>query len=217
MHHRLSGKQKNKRADVNEDCILITPLSIEVCLSKIEAMTYYDLKVDIKYHSRYKAEVYLEQRRDYDHPIYITSQLIATERGTCVTFDGGKPSKSGFQGYGDRFAKWLMRLILGIAWLPATYLIIEDPASVRPLMILFLVCLFLFSYDIHSLRKSRFPTSKSVDFKTDVMTESMLRRANELKSNLYNALYAKQSEARFDELGNMYYIDADESQQLGEE
>ena len=42
---------------------------------------------------------------------------------------------------------------------------------------------------------------------TDKVRRLMLKRADVLKADLYHALFVDPSEARYDELGNVYYVD----------
>lgn len=203
-------KAKNKPTrNPCEKSLIVTPLSLTDCISKIEEMANFDLKVSIKWQSKIKAEVNFVQRQDYDHPIYTTSQLIATKEGICVTFDGGKPTKTDktTQVYFEMFLVWVSRLVLGVVLIHVAVMAIREP-RITPL--LFFV-LFV-AYGLHTIKVSGYRIRQTENFDNDHMTESMLKRSASLKASLYNALYIDPSEVYQDELGNEYFVDTSHHQ-----
>ncbi len=198
-------KSKNKPSrNPCEQSLLITPLSVDDCISKIEDLANVDLKVTIKHQSKYKAEINFVQRRDYDHPIYTTSRLIATKNGTCVTFDGGKSltTNKAIQLYVEMLLIWVSRLALGAALIVMVVMIIKDPL-ITPLWF----CILFLIYGLYTAKESSYPNRQDGNFDSKYMTESMLERSANLKASLYDALYVDPSEVRWDELGNEYYVD----------
>ena len=198
-------KAKNKPThNPCEQSLIVTPLSIDDCIYKIEDMAYFDLKVTIKRESRYKAEVDFVQRRDYDHPIYTRSRLTASKDGTCVTFDGSRPTTIDkiIQSYVEMFLVWVSRLVLGVALLLIVVMVIQDPL-ITPLWF----CTLFVIYGLYTARESRYRIRQTDNFDSKYMTESMLKRSASLKASLYNALYIDPTELRKDELGNEYYVD----------
>ena len=205
-HIGKMDKIKNIPTEIpRERCIITTSLPIETCISKVEDMAYFDLKVDIRHQSKRKAEVHLMQRRDFDHPIYITLQMTVTEEGTCVTFHADKsPQKT------DLLLTSLEAFLALLAILFIGFFIVQS-ATMKVLDLSFLIQLVLVIFLtewLHSLQIRHHNTTEIHNFDSDQMTESMLKRAEALKANLIDILSVDPSEARFDELGNIYFIES---------
>jgi hypothetical protein len=188
-----------------ENSLIVTPLSIDDCIYKIEEMEYFNLTVDINHQSIKRVDIYLMQRRDFDHPSYITLQLIVTGEGTCVTFHADKSpkKKSSFRTYAEQFLSLLVVLFIGVAVLQlVTTIILNSDIIVQVTLIVFL------SFWMLPFKNRGNTTTETHSFDSDHMTESMLKRAEDLKISIRDTLYVDPSEARQDELGNEYYVEA---------
>ena len=195
---------KNKRATTQaKDYLIVTPLSLETCLTEIEAMANFDLNVNINYQTDYHAEVQFVERHNDDLPLYITSRLIATQNGTCVTFELSEYVREGMaQGVVHKAQDWQ-----SIIWILVVTILTMIVVSQVPQMILAFICvspMFLFWSMVENVSDS--PHS-SDNFDIDKIRRLMLQRAEVLKADVYDVLYIDPTESRQDELGNEYYVD----------
>ncbi len=196
---------KNKRTPIQpKDYLIVTPLTLETCLNEMNALANFDLNVNIHYQSDYHAEVQFIERHNDDLPVYITSRLIATQNGTCVTFEVSEYLReSNIRRSSNKRYAWRSTLpILGVI---AVMFVLS---SQTPEALVMFMCggPILYAGSILEAEMSADP-KPNVKIDADKIRRLMRQRADILKGDLYHALYVDPSEARQDELGNEYYVD----------
>ncbi len=198
-------KSKNKPSrNPCEQSLLITPLSVEACISKIQDMANFDLEVHIVHRSKYNAEIEFVERHNDDIPMYITSRLMASQDGTCVTFEDGsaKETEKTLWTYILLFIAGMVAIYLLWILLQIVLMIARNP-EVAPVWLAILPIAFI----LGRLKRDRYQTSQSDSFDSDKMTKIRHQRAEVLKGDLYATLHIDPAEVRWDELGNEYYVD----------
>jgi len=200
-------KTKNKPTrNPCEQSLLVTPLSVEDCISKIEDMANFDLAVNIVHQSKYNAEIEFVERHNDDIPIYITSRLMASQNGTCVTFELENFVNGNRSNISDSPLTHSITVALGatIFWLVASIVIFTPSANTEGLLCLTPLIFLAILYRNGSPIEVE-PAKYKID--TGKIRRLMRQRAEVLKGDLYDTLHVDPAQVRQDELGNEYYID----------
>lgn len=195
---------KNKRTPIQPtDYLIVTPLSIRACLNEMKALANFDLAVHINDQSDYHAEVQFIERHNDDLPVYITSRLIATQTGTCVTFEVSEYLRESNTRRIPKIAhNW--QFLFPVILMAGIFLMVSQ---VREAFVS-LVCMGPFLYMMSILEaEMKSDPQPNVKIDTAKIRRLMRQRADILKGDLYHALHVDPSEVRQDELGNEYYVD----------
>jgi hypothetical protein len=205
----MAMKTKNRLASSPcENSLIVTPLSVEDCISKIEDMANFDQEVNIVHQSKYNAEIEFVERHNDDIPMYITSRLMASQNGTCVTFEFDQPTREKTRP-SLRQRKWResRTTTIVVAMLMTLLIISVLTQFVEGFMVYLCLAPIIFFVSWLQVIPSVSVKPANYEINTDKVRRLKRQRAEALKGDLYDTLHIDPSEAHRDELGNEYYID----------
>ncbi len=170
-------------------------------------MANFDLEVHIVHRSKYNAEIEFVERHNDDIPMYITSRLMASQDGTCVTFELDHYASEGRPNpllSSQTRRSMTTALSMSILWVAVSLVLFTPSANMSAMLCLTpVVFLVMFIRENSTIRLK--PATYKIN--TDKVRRLIRQRADILKGDLYATLHIDPAEAHRDELGNEYYID----------
>ena len=198
------NKQK-KQNHKHEDCLLITSLSIDDCLFRLEAMANKDLEIESQVLTDYLAEVQFAERRNDDAPLYVTALVKDTKQGTCVTLNRRPYLKD----ESDTSSWSPVDMLSSVLSSTIFVLVVGGFATHRLEWLIFsLFCLLPSVLFLDWLSPHK--TKPTLTTKTDSrrLNELMDSRYEMLRADVRTMLKVDPLDTRYDAVGNAYYVES---------
>ncbi len=192
---------------LRKDCIMVSPLSVAMCVAEIQNMAHYELEIEVARQSDHSAELQVVERHNDDVPLYITYRLMATEDGTCIAYhlnslilrQSKRPRKER-----DPFSQ-AVATIIGLIFIAIIMLDLGGEVFALALVISLPMMLFMIGAKEISVNTAQ---PEKTAYQSEKVRRIMLERGEAVRDDVIATLNRATTDIRYDELGNAYYLDA---------